>query len=65
MYQQSKQLHFTKVIWRKAPRKSVCCFGLWTRRRRRDLALSISESCHSPQLADSSNLLTFIWHQLT
>ena len=34
-------------------RKRVCCFGPSTRRSRRDLALSIPESGHSPRLVDS------------
>lgn len=50
---QNNQLHFSKVTGRRAPRKRVCCFGLWTRRRRRDLALSIPESGHSPRRVDS------------
>ena len=43
---------FSKVIWRRAPRKRVCCLGLWTRRRR-DLALSMPWAGHSPRLVDS------------
>ena len=31
----------------------MCCLGLWTRRRRRALALSIPESGHSPPRVDS------------
>ena len=43
---------FSKVTWRRAPRKRVCCLGLWTRRRR-DLALSMPWAGHSPRLVDS------------
>ena len=42
-------MDFSKVIWRGRPRKRVCCFGLWSRRRRRDLALSVPGSGRSPQ----------------